>query len=1081
MMKFPMKKIIVVVILSYILFSLLSPFTNMPGIILSIGQSWHGNWTFIDSSPYSIDLVGEKVGSLQEQSFAGWYTDTAVADPDTGTIIIAWARWNVDSSGNDYIYLAFFKPVDADGDGYPEAYQKTIKLVGYTLSLESLDSLTLGTINGQKYVLLTWTYYDSTEKNNVAGAIYSIDGTFQWKGNIRSTTYYEEYSRSCYVPAYNSNNGGFLIVWYTSYDASVDGKWLYYDTTNGWTLTTVFDIAYTNNLYYEKADQMLCIGGSSKALVVFRKWDSAERYPDLYAALVDTSNNVKEVSLWDYNGAEETVGVRGAYLYNLFLVPLLSGAYVRYDVVAEADGTVYHRDYVTSNGAYPYAIAAGDRFVLAWIDYYNDADGEPKVANIDTSQLYIHPQYGVSITGGDSYEDKHPLIAYYESGTNDYVLYVWSSKSSTSYDIKYAIVSLGDPADDPSVVSTGTLVELSYDQIAVGLGLSSENQFVVVFNDTSDREEDLLAYTALPGIEDITSITLYELPRDATTYKDTIINLISNAENRIYIAVAFWDEGDNPCSTAGTIAYALVDKKNSNPSIDIRVILDNDTHNDVVKTCLLANGISVIDDSSAVDENHIMHDKFMVVDDSKVIVATVNFITDDFNKNNNTAIYIESKAVAYFYEQEFLQMWNNGNGLFGSSKTRDYSFIAFTSYDTRTIVFEGYFSPQSYGDLSRIPNVVHGFINRSTGSVFFASYIFTISGWVTPVYNAIVAANSRGVRIRGVFDEEMNVDSPGKRLYWFIDNGVPVAIDIHPYKMHAKLFVIDNNTAIIGSWNPTKTATTVHDENILVIRDSDTVNGFAKQLADYISAMYSDTNGFAGSPYQYNPPHLVITKVQYYPDTSGNPDHEWVEIYNPTDTVVDLSNYVIGDSENLIDGDDEGLYKFPEGASIGAHAYIIVAYSAQTFQEDYGFKPDYEIAGDDPSVPDLTPYDTSKFTGSWNLDDNGDEVILAEDTNGFLIVVDAVWYGSSTYMETSIGRPNSAQPLDTSTANPGDGIVDKYLAGISSTLDAIRMSDKYVLQTSPQPVPEPAIIAMITVVIVLAVIIILYKKRIGFL
>ena len=48
--------------------------------------------------------------------------------------------------------------------------------------------------------------------NNVAGALFSIDSAKQWSGNIRSRTDYEEYSRSCYVQAYNNNNGGFLIV-----------------------------------------------------------------------------------------------------------------------------------------------------------------------------------------------------------------------------------------------------------------------------------------------------------------------------------------------------------------------------------------------------------------------------------------------------------------------------------------------------------------------------------------------------------------------------------------------------------------------------------------------------------------------------------------------------------------------------------------------------------------------------------------------------------------------------------------------------------------------------------------------------
>ena len=37
--------------------------------------------------------------------------------------------------------------------------------------------------------------------------------------------------------------------------------------------------------------------------------------------------------------------------------------------------------------------------------------------------------------------------------------------------------------------------------------------------------------------------------------------------------------------------------------------------------------------------------------------------------------------------------------------------------------------------------------------------------------------------------------------------------------MHHKLFIIDNETVILGSFNPSKTADTRNDENILIIKD----------------------------------------------------------------------------------------------------------------------------------------------------------------------------------------------------------------------------------------------------------------------
>jgi len=1021
-------------------------------------------WTPIDVSNKTVDVVGEKTGSLQGKSFAGWYTDTTVADPSTGTVITAWIRWDVDSSGTDQIYIAFYKFIDADGDGDSDSIQKIIKFVDDATNIKSLDSI----IIGGEYVLITWTYYDSTEKNNVKGALYKIDGTFQWKGNIRSTTSYEEYSRSCYVSEYNGGKGGFLIIWYTDYDNSIDGKWLYYDSTNGWTLTDKFDIVDTNNLYYKKADQMLAIGGDSEALVVYRKWDGTEGYPDLYAALVDTSNNVQEVKLYDHDGSEETVGVKGAYRDGYFIVPLLSGSYVKYQVISESDGSIEATKTLTSNGEHPYVIALSDRFVIAYINKYIDSKGDPKIANIDPSTWY---HYDEVIDTSTDYA-KHPLISYSSSSS---FLYIWTGGSSTSdYNIKYAILNLGtSPSSTPSVSSSGTLLSWSDNQVAHGLGAISSSKYIVAFTDTSDGEEDLLAYVSLPDTESVSTITLYELPEDSSSYKNKILNMINYATDKVYVAVAFFQE-DNP-GGSDTISKALVDAKNS--GVDVKVIIDDDSGNDPVYNYLTSNGVDIIKATVSGYPEHIMHNKFMVVDGDEIVVSTVNFIPDDFDKNNNTAIYLYSKAVAYFYEEEFLQMWNDGNGLFGSDKTTDYSFITFITYSSRTILFEGYFSPQSYGERGRIPNTIYGFLSRVTSDIYFASYIFTTSGWVTPIYDAMVSANSDGKTVHGVFDELMNVDSKGRRLYWFIDNNVPVAIDNHEYKMHAKLFTIDDKIAILGSYNPTKTATTVHDENILVIRDSDTTNGFAKQIGDYINLMYSDTTNFVQSPYQYTPTHLVITKVMFYPDTSGNPDYEWVEIYNPTSSSIDLSNYVIGDAENLIEGDDEGMYKFPSGATIGAGGYIVIAYDAAEFEQQYGFKPTYEIAGTDPDVPDLTKYDTTKFTGDWNLDDSGDEVILAVDNNGFLQVIDACWYGDSQYMSTAVGQPDSGAPVDITGIDPGDGIVNKGLTG-STYYDAVKMSDKYEIQSNPVPVPE---LWIMTIIIVLTIILyLIYSTRKNF-
>ena len=1032
------------------------------GIRTASQPASYGAWTPIDAGVDDSFTAGEHFGGLYADLVEPpWLSYAAVSDPASGTVVTAFVRKDVDLANNDYVYVSIMAPVDTDGDSVPDSFTKVVKYLFRAGTVRGVDSVSVG---GEK-ALVTWTYVNADGKDSVGAALIDLNGTVAWVGDVASSsTYYNEFSRSCYVASASE----FLIVWYTSDGSSVKGAFI---STNG-SLGSAFTVSDTNSLYWKRADQMLCIGGDSKALVAFRKYDSNEREPDLYAALVGPDSSVAIIKLYDYNGTEETVGVSGAYLNidgsGYFLVPFMSGSYVGYSVVSESDASVLRQSTYPGQGSYPAACAAGDRFVMTWVK----SDGSIGVGNIDTSNWYIH-----IATVSDTAVTYHPLIIY-DSADSLYLLAYSGGSSASDLDVRYALLSAGQATEAPSILSgyPKTLVGGPENQTLAGLAGRYAGEFVAVYDDNQvPGERNIMAYASAEDTSPLGSAKVYELPKDAGPYKSAVIDLINNAQSEILIAMAFWDEGSDPCNTPGTIANALASKVSNDPSVKAYVIVDNDTDQEI-KTCLSNAGVNVIDDSSYGTSYHIMHNKFMVVDSRYLVVATVNFIVSDFSRNNNTAVILDSPAAAHFYKEEFLHMWNNGNGLFGTQKTDDHSFIAFTDYSGRTVVLEAYFTPQYYGVRTRVPDVVHAYISRASSSVRFTAYIFTTSYFVQQVYEAIVNASSRGVDVKGVFDELLNVDTPGRRLYWFIDAGVPVAIDNHPYTMHAKIFTVDDEVAIIGSWNPTYSGTANNDENILVIRDPDTAAGIAKQIADYVTSMYDDTAHFVQPPHHYNPTHPVITKVMYYPDSSGDPTYEWVEIYNPTNQDYDLTWVVIGDSENLIDGDDEGMYKFPDGASLGPHSYAIIAYDAQAFENLYGHSPTYEIAGTDPNVPDLTPYDTNKFTGSWNLSDDGDEVILARSYYGFLKILDAVWWGNSQYMNSTYGQSASAAPLNTSGAQPGDGIVNKYLTGDNDYLDALILSDKYTIAANPQPVPEPWILPLVAALVFVAAYLLFRKK-----
>lgn len=192
--------------------------------------------------------------------------------------------------------------------------------------------------------------------------------------------------------------------------------------------------------------------------------------------------------------------------------------------------------------------------------------------------------------------------------------------------------------------------------------------------------------------------------------------------------------------------------------------------------------------------------------------------------------------------------------------------------------------------------------------------------------------------------------------------------------LHNKMTLIRMGGApyiVLSSANGTETSHKLNRELALIFRSEE---GFAvlSELFRFDWEL-SKPKVYLPMVFQnYRPPHLLISEVLV--NAIGiDPNEEWVELYNPTGAGLDLSGYRIGDAASP--GDYEGMYRFPEGATIGPGQVAVIAVSARAFLARYGIRPHFELAGTDPQVPDLIP-DTVWGRGSWNLNNTQDEVVL---------------------------------------------------------------------------------------------------------
>jgi hypothetical protein len=120
-----------------------------------------------------------------------------------------------------------------------------------------------------------------------------------------------------------------------------------------------------------------------------------------------------------------------------------------------------------------------------------------------------------------------------------------------------------------------------------------------------------------------------------------------------------------------------------------------------------------------------------------------------------------------------------------------------------------------------------------------------------------------------------------------------------------------------------------------------------------------DPSGYDGcaASCQTSAPHLLISEVAIAPAAAA-----FVELYNPTETTVDLSTVWVADSPDYYlvtvgggaPGASDFRARFPDGATLPPGGFVVVAIgSATNFFASYAALPDFDLDAADASAPSL--------------------------------------------------------------------------------------------------------------------------------
>lgn len=196
----------------------------------------------------------------------------------------------------------------------------------------------------------------------------------------------------------------------------------------------------------------------------------------------------------------------------------------------------------------------------------------------------------------------------------------------------------------------------------------------------------------------------------------------------------------------------------------------------------------------------LMHNKFCIID---------NFVwTGSWNPSQamtipNNVVFIQSSTLANAYKSEFDELFK---GKFHGGNSEP-GLVRFNGNIT-----EAYFCPEDDCQ-KRVLEV----LKTAEKSIHFMTYSFTDDS-----IGDLLLEKSRNLEVKGVFD-------PRKDKYSEYDKLKDLS---KIKKVHHKVFIVDSDTVVTGSYNPTKNADENNDENIIIIRDSNVAMLFEKEFEE---------------------------------------------------------------------------------------------------------------------------------------------------------------------------------------------------------------------------------------------------------
>ena len=246
-----------------------------------------------------------------------------------------------------------------------------------------------------------------------------------------------------------------------------------------------------------------------------------------------------------------------------------------------------------------------------------------------------------------------------------------------------------------------------------------------------------------------------------------------------------------------SIRDALMDAHNR--GVQVRMVMESENLDRSDPQKIKDAGIPILGDR----REGLMHDKFVVIDNSEVWLGSMNFTDSGGYTDNNNLMRIRSVKMAENYTKEFEEMFVDDK--FGPD------LVAETPNPRVTIdgtPIDVYFSPDDNVQASFVD-----LVNNAQQSIYFMAFSFTAD----EIGDAVRNRARDGVVVAGVMETEQVNSNIGTEFDLFKQAALDVLRDGNDGQMHHKVMIIDESIVILGSYNFTNSAETKNDETLIVV------------------------------------------------------------------------------------------------------------------------------------------------------------------------------------------------------------------------------------------------------------------------